>query len=289
MVTPPPLVEAALKDHLKEARNKGSGHNLPGIDFIYIINLDFRPEKFQASCKQFNPYGIYPYRFSAVVGKELLPSVALDVSLKFENYMLQVSASECRNEEAMFFPASALDPKRRYVGRQITKGFLGSFLSHLSVVYDALKSGYKTVWILEDDVEALDNPRKISSFIEELDRVVPKWDVLFTNPGMRGTENINKFTQDSQRPDMPENDPTTFAYRRRSIDDVFMWDGPRWGTHSYVVRRSGMKKIIKYFNKRGFFMPYDVEFMYMPLKIISLKKHFVTDASGVISDNWDKS
>jgi hypothetical protein len=38
-------LSADIKDHLKPAETKSEMHNIPNVDFIYMINLDQRPEK----------------------------------------------------------------------------------------------------------------------------------------------------------------------------------------------------------------------------------------------------
>jgi len=70
-------------DHLKEIDDKTYGHSFKNIDFIYLINLDQRPEKYEQSISQLHPYGIYPYRFSAVNGWELSLEEINDVGVKF--------------------------------------------------------------------------------------------------------------------------------------------------------------------------------------------------------------
>jgi len=64
-------LQAGLQDHFKKAEGKSDIHKTRNIDFIYMINLDERPEKWQMSIAQLASYGIIPYRFSAVNGWEL--------------------------------------------------------------------------------------------------------------------------------------------------------------------------------------------------------------------------
>ena len=64
-------LDAALEDHFKKIIDKTSGHQIRNIDFIYMINLDERPEKFQTCIERLAPYEIDPYRFSAVNGWRL--------------------------------------------------------------------------------------------------------------------------------------------------------------------------------------------------------------------------
>ena len=74
---------AELKDHLKKAEGKTDTHTMRNIDFIYMINLDQRPEKYAMSLQYLSQYDIHPYRFSAINGWELSLEGILDVGLKF--------------------------------------------------------------------------------------------------------------------------------------------------------------------------------------------------------------
>src|SRR5437868_12063325 len=67
----PSFIFASVDQHFKKALGKSDIHKMKNIDFIYMINLDERPEKFEKSVQQLHPFGIYPYRFSAVNGWEL--------------------------------------------------------------------------------------------------------------------------------------------------------------------------------------------------------------------------
>jgi len=77
-----------IKSHLKSASGKLDFHKMENIDFIYMINLDQRPEKWEFCQRQLNPFGIFPYRFSAVNGWELSLEAINDVGLKFQKNMV---------------------------------------------------------------------------------------------------------------------------------------------------------------------------------------------------------
>ena len=70
-------LQADIGDYFKKAPNKSPNHKMAGIDFIYMINLDQRPERYQRTINALSPYDIHPYRFSAVNGWKL-PNNALD-------------------------------------------------------------------------------------------------------------------------------------------------------------------------------------------------------------------
>ena len=45
---------AKLEDHLKKIIDKGEGHQIRNVDFIYLINLDKRPEKVPPALPNFD-------------------------------------------------------------------------------------------------------------------------------------------------------------------------------------------------------------------------------------------
>jgi len=65
------ILADGIEKYFHPAENKSDEHGMPGIDFIYMINLDERPEKYERSMDALKPYGIFPYRFSAVNGWKL--------------------------------------------------------------------------------------------------------------------------------------------------------------------------------------------------------------------------
>ncbi|NGX26899.1 MAG: hypothetical protein K940chlam6_00825 [Chlamydiae bacterium] len=76
-------LQSDVIDHLRKIENKANIHQMRNIDFIYMINLDQRPEKLEKSLKQLHPYGIYPYRFSAINGWELTLEEINAVGVKY--------------------------------------------------------------------------------------------------------------------------------------------------------------------------------------------------------------
>ena len=82
-----------LEDHLKKIQGKSDIHKMRNIDFIYMINLDERPEKFAQSAEQLMRYDIIPYRFSAVNGWKLSVESINDVGLKYQPGMTPLFAT----------------------------------------------------------------------------------------------------------------------------------------------------------------------------------------------------
>ncbi len=159
------------------------------IDYIYIINLDQRPEKFEKCIAQLYPYGIYPYRFSAVNGWELSIETINDLGVKFEPGMQGDFMGTSYLPRSNFKPhhEKIQNYNQTYFCHCMSRGAIGIVLSHLSILQDAYDSGYETIWVMEDDIEVIRDPHELSDLIERLDRKVGEdnWDILFTDRDTR--------------------------------------------------------------------------------------------------------
>ena len=261
---------ARLEDHFKAAPNKGEGHRIQNVDFIYMINLDERPEKVASSLSKLQAYGITPYRFSAVNGWNLSPEEINDLGVMYEEKMrtdLMGTSFPLTGEGPLHEKMSV--PGRVYFLHGMTKGAIGIVLSHLSILQDALNSGYKTVWIMEDDVLAMQDPKKLSGLIEALDESVGKdnWDILFTDRDTISNE-TGQYVPClgyAERPNFTPKNPERFT-KKADVGSDFCLIGARYGMYSYIIRRSGMKKILNFIKKYKVFLPIDMEF-YLPLSM----------------------
>src|SRR5579872_6422231 len=79
--------EAGIEEYFKKAENKTGVHSMENIDFIYVINLDERPERFERTVNALKPYGINPYRFSAVNGWKLSFQAIDELGIVYEPWM----------------------------------------------------------------------------------------------------------------------------------------------------------------------------------------------------------
>lgn len=267
------LLNAHWENHLRKCEEKDGNHSIPGIDFIYMINLKERVNKWEESLRQLAPYNIYPYHFDAINGWKLSKETLKDLGYP---------------EQFSMIP-----------GKEMNPGKLACLLSHLSVLKDAYESNYKTIWVLEDDIEIIQDPRQISSLISSLDFLVCDWDILFTD-----LEHKNEFgvrvpcKAIATRPNIiPES--LDFYLRRTPISDTFLEIKMRYGTHSMILRRSGIEKILNYFTKYGLYLPIDMELTFVPgLKQIVVQHDIVSTRVGTPSDtffelscessSWDK-
>lgn len=282
------LQASNIQDFFKSAPGKIEGSQLRNIDFIYMINLDQRPEKFASSLQHLRFYDIEPYRFSAVNGWELTLNTINELGVCLEPWM---SAGGLGT-----YYADNFEPKheqvnvwgRNYFCHCMSPGAIGIVLSHLSILQDAYDSDYKTIWVMEDDIEIKQAPSILSDLIDRLDNIVGQdgWDILFTDPDTKNNQNVYVPSYGfAWRPNYFPSDPGRFAMRT-DISPDFRRIGARFGAYSMIVRRSGMKKILDFFKTFKIFLPYDIEFV-LPndIRLYAVTYDIVSTQPGAKSDN----
>lgn len=289
-----------ISDHFKLCPGKGDSHQMENIDFIYVINLDKRPDRYEDCCRRLNPYGIHPYRFSAVNGWEMSIDVINDVGLKFEPWMDRgiMGTYYYLDGEGNIQHAHELvhDSGRTYFGHCVARGPIAIVLSHLSILQDAVDSGYETIWVLEDDVEVIRDPRVLSELVAKLDGLVGKegWDVLFTDRDIRKSNGeYNPCYWAARRPNYTCWDQSKFA-KRAAISPDFQKIGSRWGAHSMIIRRSGMIKILDFIKSHSIFLPYDMDYIFpsdidSDIRLYTVFDDVVSNQVDSVSDNGGPS
>jgi GR25 family glycosyltransferase involved in LPS biosynthesis len=279
-----------VEDYFKPVLNKSDSSKMGNIDFIYLINLDERPEKLSLVLDLLKPYEIYPCRFSAVNGWNLSVEDVNDVGVHYESWMSS-------GRWATYYPLDGNKmpqheevtvPGRTYFCHCLSFGSIGCVLSHLSVLQDALDSGYETIWILEDDIEIIQDPHLLSALIEELDQNVGKdgWDVLFTDTNTKNTEGgYVPCSTFAWRPNYTPSNPYRFA-EKIDVGSYFTQIGARYGSYSMILRRSGIKKILNYIKCYHIFLPYDMEYTQPAnIRLFGVKEDIVSTQPRAASDN----
>ncbi len=283
-------LHADIEDHLKPVGDKSGVHQMKNIDFIYLINLDKRPEKLKLCIHQLLPYGIYPHRFSAVNGWELPLEVINDVGLKYESWMPGGQWGTCFLLEngGKPYDEPIEIPGRTYFHRTVAPGAIGCVLSHLSVLQDAIDSGYETIWIMEDDIEIVRDPHLLSALIDQLDSLVGKkgWDILFTDPDTKSQQgDYVPCISYVPRPNFNPSNPGKFA-ERHNISTDLRRVGARFGSYSMIIRRSGMKKILNFIKLHQVFLPYDMEYTLPPnIRLYTVREDIVSTQPQAPTDN----
>jgi GR25 family glycosyltransferase involved in LPS biosynthesis len=283
-------LSADIPDHFKKTSDKTGDHSMRNIDFIYTLNLDERPEKFALCTEQLNPYGIYPYRFSAVNGWKLTLEDINDIGVKYKSWMEEGHMASYYPLDGDGKPVHELMQvkNRTYFCHCMARGTIGIVLSHLSILQDALDSGYETIWVMEDDIQVIRDPNLISDMIDELDHLVGygNWDILFTDKDTKDKRgNYIPCLSYAWRPNYTPKNPGRFA-QRKDVSPDFTKIGARYGAYSMIVRRSGMKKIMKFILENRVFLPYDMDF-YLPSKInlYCVRDDIVSTLCDALTDN----
>lgn len=288
------LCNAGIEDHYRKLEGKSKDKTgVEGIDYIYLINLDTRPEKFKASIAQLAPYGIAPERFPAIYGWSLSAAVINDVGLRYTCGMWSGLENALHfplhwNGASQFVKINESCYGMTFFSGWTTPGAIGCTLSHLSVLYDAYLSGYETIWILEDDISVAKDPHILTLRIQELDSLTDKeWDILYTDSDYLTLEYpdlpIFKQLPMKWRPDMPFFD-LDILLEHTPVGEHFFKIGSRNRTHSYLIRRSGMKKILTFYQERGMFLPIDHELAFIPELKLYVTHDSIVTTSETFSD-----
>lgn len=277
---------AGIENQYRKLENKLGSSGMRNIDYIYLINLDDRPEKWENSIKQLIAYGIFPERFPGIYGWTLPPAVLNDMALKFQHGMWT------GREAVMHFPPDGDGTPqmvllngacygKAYFSGWTVKGTIGCTLSHLSVMKDAYDAGYKTIWIMEDDIQVLRDPNELNELIEKLDALVGPngWDLLYTDYDylvVDKTRDIASQIPIYWRPDMPFLNVDSLA-DHKDINDHFLKIGNRMRAHSIIYRRCGLEKILNFYREHDNFLPYDNEVSLIPgIQMYVVKKSVVS-------------
>ncbi len=281
-------LQAGVENHLKPALAKTGHHEMRNIDFIYVINLDQRPEKFARCAEQLALYGIEPYRFSAVNGWELSLETINDVGIRLQPWMSREKWGTYYEEDFLPKHEPVQQLGRNYFCHCMSRGAVGIALSHLSVLQDAYDSGYETVWVMEDDIDVIRDPHFLSELIDELDGLLGKdgWDLLFTDPDTKNTrgEYVPSYGF-AWKPNYHPANPGQFS-QRYDVTASLKRIGSRFGAYSMILRRSGVKKILDFMKETHIFLPYDIEYVFPPdIRLYSARMDIISTQTTAPSDN----
>lgn len=285
------VLSGGVQEYFKPAPDKEAGHNMRNIDFIYTINLDRRPEKFAHCVSELSPYGITPYRFSAVNGWELSLEDLNSLGVEFAPWMKKNIMGTCYPVDGDGTPIHSLISVvgKKYFSHCMSRGAIGIVLSHLSVLQDAYDAGYETIWVMEDDIKVIKDPHLISELIDKLDALTGKkgWDILFTDQDTKNR--LGEYVPcrgHAQRPNFSPTNPSRFLEEPVVVSPDFKMINARFGAYSMIVRRAGMKKILDFIKLYKVFLPYDMEF-YLPnkMRLYCVTDDVVSTLPDALSDN----
>jgi GR25 family glycosyltransferase involved in LPS biosynthesis len=279
-----------LSSFFRKVECKPELPHIEEIDYVYMINLDERPEKFAISSSQLHQYGIYPYRFSAVNGWKL-PAETFDcIGVRFTTPPQDLfMGTTYRNVQGQKYKSNELiqETASSYYTLGMSPGNIGIVLSHLSVLQDAYDSGYNTIWVMEDDVEVIEHPQQLSMYIRELDTLASGWDILFTDIDTKNRQGTRIPCRSmAARPNFPQQPLSHYLSQFYPISNQISKIGMRYGAYSMIIRRSAMNKILAYYKKYHIFLPYDMDFWLIPdLHMYTVNKDIVSTIFNALTDN----
>jgi len=257
-----------------------------------MINLDERPEKYNNTLRELRPYGIEPYRFSAYNGwKELNINTINKLGVKFKPGMsgglnaTRFVSNKQGDLKSVYEPLTHYN--KVYFFARATPGVIGCVMSHLSILKHAYDQKYNVIWVMEDDIEVIKNPHLISALVVELNKLVGEqgWDILFTDYDFRdATGNYVPSRGYAPRPNKKPKNPSDGQLDKK-INQHFRRVGGRFGTHSMVINKSGIKKLLNFVEKHQIFLPWDLE-LNSPdnMKLYTVLDDIVSNYPNRISD-----
>ncbi len=239
-----------------------SENSLEGIDAVYLINLDRRQDRLAAATAALAEYGLCAKRFSAVEGGKIPLKTLLDSALPYSSAMSRDhwAVTPVKNGTLGYEFLDVSAEGKPVFSEWMTIGAVGCALSHLSVLQEAYDAGLETIWVLEDDICFKEDPRVLTRLIKDLDVLTErKWDILYTDSDSFGGESQppGSFWW-MWRPDLALFDLQDFE-KRKCVSKDLIQVKHRDRTHSMVIRRSGMKKVLDHIKKNHLYLPIDLE------------------------------
>ena len=121
------------------------------VDQVFVANLDARTDRMRALDTELRRHGLRAQRFPSVDGKAI--------------------------------PAAEAQRHHESALAGMPRGHLGCLLTHLALWREVARSGWRTVWILEDDATFV--PGEVGQLAErlaELRAADPEWHLAYTGP-----------------------------------------------------------------------------------------------------------
>lgn len=249
--------ETPLVEYLKPVEVTNFDSGVPFINCIYVINIDYRKDKWERLLPMFEKMNVRVNRMSAVIGKDLTDA----------------------DKQAMFgdSPVTLSGPE------------IGCLLSHISIIKDAKERNFDVIWICEDDLEFNEPVDILPGYIKKLNEIDPEWDILYTDTNCRDPYDWYYYPL-STNPRPGQHLPSFhFMNKRTPVAEGLERIRIRYGTTSMVISKSGIKKILNYFSHIYLWVPYDWDLHYIPrIKEYGITRDAITNLrQGIAGDiHW---
>jgi GR25 family glycosyltransferase involved in LPS biosynthesis len=239
--------------------NKVQPTGVSGIDCVYVVNLPERTDRWNRMSSLLESCNIFPLKVHARNGWNLANS---DLRLLAGSY-----------------------------SHIMRKGCYGALLSHLSVIKNALEMDYNIIWVLEDDVDFLENPSEIlPQLIADLEKIDSQWDVLYTDTNSRRHNSNNQHIgyylalAIDPRPDRKHHN-LAYHLKNELVSPLFRRIRNRYGAYSLIISKRGIRKIFSYFQNAYVYSPIDIDIHYIEaLREYCTTRDVVTNTSMFVSD-----
>lgn len=228
------------------------------IDQIYVLNLDVRSYRWLRTKALLEEANVFPQRFFGINGWSM-PRQSIKKIYK--------------------------DYVENGLHSWLTPGQIGCFLSHIAILQDAMDRRYKCIWVLEDDIIILKDPKEIESLLIKLDQIDSEWDLLFTDVQARGNSLNEPLLLEHIFSSFCEAIKLQDHFFIPYEDDDFLRIQYRLCTHSMIISHRGIKKLLDYFQSIKISFPIDVQMHCCPGKRFYVsKKEYVTNGKRETSD-----
>ncbi len=161
--------------------------------------------------------------------------------------------------------------KIHYSSRNTPPYLIAQILSHLHAYKHCIVNNIPFALMLEKDAFIYSDPSCLYTHMEELEKTDPNWDILFTDVHYHLPKDGSLAA-----PQLNINGRIlpTHAKLSENISRV----NCRYGTVSFLISLSGMKKILNFYSNYWLDLPYDQALFKIPnLKIFSVNQDIITN------------
>jgi hypothetical protein len=287
---------------LKQAKGKDKEyHKMSGIDFVYVITAK-KCNRFDDLKRSFSKYNVFPYRFTSFSPKDISHDTMFRTCLRGSRRYKRIEANKLvvRRGKFVLDKRKMRSSRAGHIHRRMSLKALSRALSHISIIKDALDSGYEHIWIMDSGTTLRTDPNTLCTYLERADKEIPDWTSIYTDFSERDAEDyLEPIGHFYGRPDVEflepdeylvreeqNNDPYDYSddevdggsdqdssggYQEREdglekgkLDDKFTHVGLLKGAHSYILNKKGMKLIMDWYLDHKIFIPYAQEIQIIP-------------------------
>jgi GR25 family glycosyltransferase involved in LPS biosynthesis len=156
----------------------------------------------------------------------------------------------------------------KFCSSVISPYLLTQYLSHLSIYKYCIKNNLNKVLIIENHAEVVGDLKDLEKIVTKVSQIADSWDIIYTDIDWHDSNTGNPIIPVLAH--IPQN--------REKIDNDISKIRIRYGTASFVISKTGMKKILKYFSYKHPKLPYDQILFKIPtLKIYGSNFDIITN------------